>query len=384
VAAWEEAIAHWEAALELWGEGEAREHAVLLERVGEAHYLSGIDFDAGVAALEQALAIQTELGDEQRQARLHSRIGRALGGLPLSRVDLPRSFAHFERAIEILERGDHEVALAAAIMGMASAQYIGGRWKESLATSERALEIAERLDNEALRAASNMIWACTAFPLGRLREALERSGIALEIAVRQNYGFVASMSASLVGSSVWLLDPGSTQGIVERVLDDLKASQSPMQRGLVTSVYATGLGLSGRLDELRKLVQDFQGTGLAEQRAFAFIDWSLAERTLRERLEALRAGGASGMLATHLGDLGWVCELQGDEEGARAIYAEAIALCQQAGDRTHLLLARLRLAVLEADADEREQPRVHPRDLAAVDRDRGRAHALRHGAHRGT
>jgi class 3 adenylate cyclase len=49
-----------------------------------------------------------------------------------------------------------------------------------------------------------------------------------------------------------------------------------------------------------------------------------------------------------LGDLGWVRELRSDEEGARATYAESIALCEQAGDRTHVLLARLRLAVLEA------------------------------------
>jgi tetratricopeptide (TPR) repeat protein len=105
VIAWEEAIAHWETALELWGDGEARERAALLERVGEAHYLSGVDSDAGLARLEEALAIQTQLGDEQRQARLHSRIGRALGGLPTLRVDLPRSLDHFERALEILERG---------------------------------------------------------------------------------------------------------------------------------------------------------------------------------------------------------------------------------------------------------------------------------------
>ena len=50
--------------------------------------MSGIDHDAGLAALEEALAIQIELGDEQRQARIHSRIGRALGVDGPSRRDV--------------------------------------------------------------------------------------------------------------------------------------------------------------------------------------------------------------------------------------------------------------------------------------------------------
>jgi hypothetical protein len=94
-------------------------------------------------ALEQALAIQTELGDEQRQARVHSRFGRALGGFPATHADIPRSLGHLERAIEILERGDNQTVLAVAVLSMASAQHAGLRSRRNA----KVLAIAGRLGN---------------------------------------------------------------------------------------------------------------------------------------------------------------------------------------------------------------------------------------------
>jgi class 3 adenylate cyclase len=343
VAAWEEAIAHWEAALELWGEGEAQERAALLERVGEAHYLSGIDFDAGLAALEQALAIQTELGDEQRQARLHSRIGRTLGGLPVIHADIPRALGHFERAIEILGRGDNEVALVAALLGLASAQQIGGRHAESLRTAERALESAERLDNEALRAGANMVWAVTALQLGRYRESRERGMRAMESAQRLNFGFVAACSASTAANQRILLDPAPDLPILERAL-----------------------GAAGRLDELRKLLPELQDHAMGEDEARVFVDWSLVELKLGPKLAKLRAGGARGQLTVLSALLARLRGFIGDEPGARAACADAIALCEQVGDRQSLLRPLLQLAILEArrgDLSAAEAPLARAREI---------------------
>jgi class 3 adenylate cyclase len=352
VAAWEEAIAHWEAALELWGEGEEPERAALLERIGEAYYLSGVDFAAGLAALEQALAIQTQLGDEGRQAQLHSRIGRQLGGLPAIRSEIPRSLGHFERAIEILGRSDNQVALAAALMGMASAQYIGGQLAESLRTCEQAFELAEQLGNDGIRAGADMVWACTAQQLGWPRETQERATRAMEIAQRLNFGFVAAMSASILGARCMLLDPSPALAVLERALNHLGGSQSPIQRGLLMSGYAEALGMSGHLDELRKRLPDLQDYGLGEERARTYVDWGLAERMLGPKLEQLRAGGAFSQVAALSGGVGWIRELQGDEPGARSGYADAIEVCEKVGDCQNVLIPRLHLAILEAGSGD--------------------------------
>jgi len=375
VAAWEEAIGHWEAALELWGDGGAAERATLLERVGEAYYVSGIDFAAGLAALERALAIQIELGNEQRQAQLHSRIGRQLGGLPTLHADIPRALDHFQRAIGILERGSSEVVLVAATLGLASAQYIGGRHDPSLRTAERALEIAERLDNPALHAGAEMIWACTALPLGRIREAHERALHAMEVAQRLDLGFVAALSASIVAMSVHLLDPVPSLLVIERALADLGGSQSPIQRALLVGTRAEALGISGQLDELRKRLPELQDYGYGEDRARMFIDWELAERGLRPKVERLRSGGALGQVAAQSYPLAWIRELEGDEPGARGAYEETIDACERSGDRVFVLLPRLRLAILEAARGE----------LAAAERQVTRAREIIEGTedHRG-
>jgi len=352
VVAWEEAIAHWQTALELWGDGEAPQRAALLERVGEAYYMSGIDVDAGIAALEQALAIQTELGDEQRQARVHSRIGRALGGFPATHADIPRSFDHFDRAIEILERGDNQTALAVAILGMASAQHMRGRLEESIRSSERVLEIADRLGNEALRAGANMIWASAAGPLGRHREARERASHAMETGQRMNLGFVAAMSAAMAADGRWFLDPAPDLPVLERALAHLGGSQSPIQRGVLVGSYGETLGTSGRLAELRKLMPEFQDLSMNEDQTRLFVDWTLAERKFEPKLESLRARGVLGQVAGLSPILGWIRELEGDEPSARAAYADTIKVCEQVGDRRSVLRPRLRLAVLEAGRGE--------------------------------
>jgi class 3 adenylate cyclase len=352
VVAWEEAIAHWQTALELWGEGEERQRAALLERVGEAYYMSGLDFDAGLAALEQALAIQLELGDEQRQARLHSRIGRSLGGLPAIHADIPRAFGHFERAIEILQRGDNQVALAAAILGLASAQFIGGRLAESLRTAERAVGLADRLDNEALRAGADMVWACTAMQLGRHREATERATRAMQVAQRLNFGFVAALAATIAAGNYQLLDPARSLPVLERALAHLGGSQAPIQRAVLTGSYASGLGQSGRLAELRKLLPELPDYALAEEQARVYVDWSLAERKLGPKVERLSRGGALGQLVVAATRLAWIRDHAGDEAAARAGYSDVIALGERLGDGVNPAPARLHLAVLEATRGE--------------------------------
>jgi hypothetical protein len=55
VLAWEEAVGHWQAALERWGDGDPEERGALLEKLGDANYNSGVDVGAGTAALEEAL-----------------------------------------------------------------------------------------------------------------------------------------------------------------------------------------------------------------------------------------------------------------------------------------------------------------------------------------
>jgi class 3 adenylate cyclase len=348
VLAWEEAIGHWQVAAELWGDGDPAQHAALLARLGDALYMSGLDFAAGQAALTEALRIQTELGDESRMAQVHGRLGRALGGFPALRADIPQALEHFRQAEEILAREGESAPLGACLIATASALHIAGRLDESRAVCDRAIGLAEGLGNEPLLAAALMVRACASQQLGDLAAAWSEAQRAFEDASRLKLGFVASMAASIVASRVHILDPTSGLRDADRGLAALGASQTPIQRALLLSSRAHSLALSGRLDELREVLPELQQVAMGEDYARYYLDWDGTEAVLGEKLERLRAGGSLGQVASQ----GWILprirQLKGDESGAAKLYEEHLALCDGQGELFNSLTPRLNLVLLEA------------------------------------
>jgi class 3 adenylate cyclase len=346
VVAWEEAIAHWQSALEVWGDEDAAERAALLERMGEAYYTSGLDFGRGLSVLEAALSLQTKLGDEARQARIHSRIGRALAGFPSNHADMPRALEHFARAIEILSRGDDETALAAALAGRASAHQMGGNFDLGMSDVKRSLEIADRLGLDALRALGELVWASIAVVQGHHALAYEKAQSAMETAQRVGFDFVAAMAAYPSGTAGYdLLDPQYSLPIIERAIDHLGAAQAPRQRETLMGMHAVTLATAGHTEDLRaRAVGD---DGFIERVSF-FFDWDLAEVAWKSMCEGLRAHGILGQYAVHAPGLGRIRDLKGDDEGARTGYLDAIGSCERVGNLRHVIAPRLNLAVLEA------------------------------------
>ncbi|MGI9591113.1 MAG: adenylate/guanylate cyclase domain-containing protein, partial [Myxococcota bacterium] len=352
VFAWEEVIAHWQAALEVWGEGDgdSAKRAALLERMGEAYYISGLDWEAGVAVLEEALQIQIEIGDELGQARIRSRLGRSLGGFPPIHADIPRALEHLDRAIEILERSDNEIALAAALISRASARGMNGDFEGGLADVERSLEIADRLGVEVVRAGSELIQVQIFRTQGHMALALETGFRAMETAQRNGFGFVSALTASSVAGTMAgvLFDPTPTFPIFEGALEALGPAQAPAQRGLLVNGLAFSLGVAGRIEELRALLPELREDGMNEDYARMYFDWDVAASGLDAQREDMRARGVRA-LAIGLPHLyGMVHELKGDDAGARAAYLDIIASFDEVGVVEGGTLPCLHLAMLEA------------------------------------
>ena len=122
--AYEEAAQHWVAALELYDEdaGSAGARAHLLERLGDLKYTTGIDAQGSIACLERALRLYEGLGEAERVAQVHSRLGRDLAtGTNPAIIDVPRALAHLRQAEEILAKGPESSALGYVHVGMALA-----------------------------------------------------------------------------------------------------------------------------------------------------------------------------------------------------------------------------------------------------------------------
>ncbi len=348
VLAWEEAIAHWQAALEVWGDDDLPERARILEKIGAAHYMSGLDHDAGIAACEEALGIRVHLGDLRGEARVRTHIGRVLGGLPADLADIPRAMEHLDRAVEILEHGDDEASLALALMGRASAHTMGGRFDLSTNDIERGDQIATRLKADALQAGLDLIASQVAVARGQHALAVKRARRALETARRLNMGFVAALAAPSSAYSWSLLDPKASLPVLERALEDLGAAQAPLQRAIIVNTMAATLVTAGRLEEARAAVEQADAIWLNTDFVHFHFDWDVAESIAMQKRERLEARGVRGMPLSRSDLLAQIRVNKGDDAGARALYLECIEEAEALGFVEKLERPRLGLAVLEA------------------------------------
>ena len=116
--AWEEAVGHWEAAVEVMRDAgvDAGRRARLQERLGDVLWSAVTDGQRGIDHLEEALATYEELRDERRAARVHGRLARVFSGIPLEHVDIPRAKKHFDAALAVIERDPDSPALGALLI----------------------------------------------------------------------------------------------------------------------------------------------------------------------------------------------------------------------------------------------------------------------------
>ncbi len=348
VLAWEEAAAHWQAALENWGEEDVAARAAVLEDLGDAVYNSGLDLDAGRAALEEALRLYVDLGDERRQAKVHGRLGRAMGGMPALFADIPTALGHFEKGRAILERANEPGALCALMISTGSALHIAGRLEESEAICRRAVAMAEELDSDALRAGGYMVLGLTVVQLGHLAECTAVAERALDLSTKTGLGLVASLAACVHQFQGALLDPNAVIPVTGSALERLGRSQSPIQRSILLSGHVRALAMAGRLDEAKALLPDLQDLIAGEEIVRAYFDWDEAEKRLGPKMEHLRRRGALGQVSPQEQTLGWIRRRRGDDEGAAKNYRQVLALCDEQKNPYETVWVVSELALIEA------------------------------------
>jgi class 3 adenylate cyclase len=316
VVAWEEAVDHWEAAIELWGEEDSEERAAVLERLGDAMYTSGLRVEAGMHYLEQALALHDAANDAASTARLHSKLGRALGGFPQTHADMPRAMDHFAAATPHYEAEPKNVRVAAFYIAKGSAQAMSGDVDASVASLTRGLNIAEHLDNDVLRGAAMAILASTYSFMGRHEENRRLARPALELARRNNQGLMATFATTEQVESA-LLDPKPGIALVEAQLARGMSSQAPLQRVMLHSVAAEAYALVGDLDAARRHLEETTGIELFATEAMVFVqDWDTAQAQLEGVLDRFRDRGVRSQVGQTTAPLGCLLRCRGDIDEA--------------------------------------------------------------------
>lgn len=215
VYAWEDAIAHLEAAAEIMGDSgaDAETRADLAVRIGDLRFLYSTNQIKGVEVLETALSLYEEAGNERRAAQVHSRLGRALATLggPLNEVtDVSRGIAHLEAAEKVLADGRDRASLVHLYQAMAAAYFQSGDCQAGVAAGEAASQMSERLGDEGLAAGSAVFLGNNLVSSGRIEEGLALMERAREDNHRLGQVFLR-WCAAIYGSQ-WLLELGDPSG----------------------------------------------------------------------------------------------------------------------------------------------------------------------------
>jgi DNA-binding CsgD family transcriptional regulator/tetratricopeptide (TPR) repeat protein len=173
LAAYREALAHYDAALEASDENEVRVRAELLERLGHAAYPLG-DVRRSLEAWREAHTLYDALGARRKAADVLRWLGRASWELG----DEATAFAHTEAALAALEGEPPCHELAMVYSALSHLYMLHEQSDASIGWGEKALALAEQLGDTAVRAHALNNIGVSLCELGRYEEgtaALEQS-----------------------------------------------------------------------------------------------------------------------------------------------------------------------------------------------------------------
>jgi DNA-binding SARP family transcriptional activator len=386
--AWEEAAAHWDGALAVMTRAGARERerADLRVALGDLMVLVG-DLGRQIGYLEQALALYDALGDPERSARVHSRLGMAhslMDSIYAEHLDIGGAFRHFDAARAVLGQGPPRRAAGHLEVGIATALTYGLRIEQGLDTARRGMEIAEAVGDELLWAGAAEAYGWHALVGGRLGEGFEILERAFAAADRNRRPFLAFMAANISGQFTWGIGaPDEAQAHFERPLLLPYAGNVAYRRQI-----ADGIGRChasrGEIDAAREHLPDATATWITHSLKPVLDLWdgdlAAADALASRTLETSRRTGnrwdewASQQLAAR------VRLLRGEAGAAVELLESALAIVVEGGAPYFELWVRPDLARALAESGRAEAAREHAdrcRAIVGAGEDwRGRAGAV--------
>jgi tetratricopeptide (TPR) repeat protein len=361
VLAWEDAAAHWRAALQMMEDHDIEpvRRAEVLERLGDLMYYTDSDRRVGITYLERALTLYESLGRQQTVAKIHTRIGRFMSSTPYIR-NVPRILEHYRAAESVLSRGPEGHALCSLYVAMASTSISDVGTEQGLAASHQAMEMAKRLNDEALWADAARTHGSHLLNFGRLADGFAVLDRALDVADRLDHaiiGFWATMHHALIVRRL-LLDPIDAVAWYERELGKPHLAQAPHLRQQMTAGLTESMVLAGRVADAHtqpKSIFPDPNNALA----FAAGDWDEAARLQTAALDQARRAGDRNNIDWYASGLARVLRARGDMAEAEPLLQEALAVGIEGPRVPTELLSRADLALMCAELDRTAEAEAH-------------------------
>src|SRR5215207_8672447 len=365
--AWDETAVHWDGALALMERAGADPAARARLGVALAEIAAVVgDLARQIGHLERALGLYIELGDEERAAQVHSRLGMAhslIDSIDAEHLDIKRAFRHFEAARAVLERGPVRKARGHLETGVATALTYELRIEAGIEGAARGMEIAEQIGDEALWAAAAEAYGWHKLVGGELSEGFAAQERAFEAADRRQRPLLAWMAFNIRAQFTWgLRDPNGAQVLFEQQL-----ALSYAGKTAYAQERADGRGrchLSrGELASAQRLLPDARPAWISHSLEPLVDlwqgDWDQVEALARRGLETSRRTGNrwDEWAAHHLA--GHVLRLRGELERAVEALERARRIVHEGGARYFETWVLPDLARAEAELGRLSDARTH-------------------------
>jgi DNA-binding SARP family transcriptional activator len=367
LSAWEDAAVHWEGALGMMERrgGHAAERARLLVGVADLMVVVG-DLDRQIASLERALALYEELGDAERAAQVHSRLGMAhslIDSIYAAHLDVGRAFEHFGAARAVLEHGPPRKARGHLETGVATALTYGLQIQAGIEAAARGMEIGERLGDEILWAGAAQAYGWHKIVAGDQREGFATTERAFEVADREQRPFLAFMGSNIRGQWTWALGaPDEAQAFFERPLRLPYVGKTAYRQEIADGVGRCHLA-RGEVDDARRLLADARAAWFTHSLR-PLLDlwdgrWDEADALAAAVLAtSRRTGNRWDEWAAHY-FAGRVRFLRGELDPALAALEDGLAIVVEGGAATFELWVRPDLARACAQGGSPAAARAH-------------------------
>jgi tetratricopeptide (TPR) repeat protein/KaiC/GvpD/RAD55 family RecA-like ATPase len=299
-----ESTSYFQSALTLLEEkeGETREKARVLERLGDIKRLVG-EYDPCMKRWDNALQLWTELGEGAKAAEVYRKLANVLWEM---KGDAKRAKADFDEAVKILEGEAESPELARTYDDISHMYWRNGDLTEALPWAQKAVSVAERLKAFDV-AADSYVDLGTVYGLrGDVEKAMESLEKALKMALGNHCMETAIRAYINLGATSHPED-------YEKVLDwEEKAYELAKKVGVISlqSWIGTGLGW------------DFLQRGIID-RAMALIN---------ESVTLDRKTASKPHLSMSLGALGFAHQILGDWDKAEQNFKESLSIFQDIQD----------------------------------------------------
>ncbi|MGH7899566.1 MAG: BTAD domain-containing putative transcriptional regulator [Candidatus Binatia bacterium] len=349
VFAFDEGIVHGEAALELmdeYGTGGAQ-RARLDERLGDMHFVAGVEYDRSYTHFAKALEAQTMLGDQAKVARIHVKFGRGQATY-LDTGDINDALEHLRAAEQIVGPSPDPRIAGPLALGLAAASIYHLEVEAGSAAAQRGMKIGRDHGSESIWATGAAFEGWALAIMGRFDESRDLLEQAWIVADRLD-NVLSAFGAAWIRCEGYWYDPHEHSRLSLLELEKPRQAQATNARRMLRLTSAGALACAGKMSEARSLVEGLPHPTMGPGMLWFADSFGEFERMLQEQRLGLRSRGHAYIeahLAVVLGAIQWAA---GGVEPARVTLRRALNSVQQGRCTANECQTHARLAVLEAE-----------------------------------